>query len=53
MAGIYIHIPFCRDACTYCDFQSICGAGAADRTKAKKTSNPVEFGVVDRLKEYE
>ncbi|MFT4524629.1 MAG: oxygen-independent coproporphyrinogen-3 oxidase [Bacteroidia bacterium] len=20
MAGIYIHIPFCRKACTYCDF---------------------------------
>ena len=20
MAGIYIHIPFCRQACHYCDF---------------------------------
>jgi putative oxygen-independent coproporphyrinogen III oxidase len=20
MAGLYIHIPFCRDACSYCDF---------------------------------
>jgi len=20
MAGIYIHIPFCKQACTYCDF---------------------------------
>ena len=20
MAGIYIHIPFCRQACSYCDF---------------------------------
>jgi oxygen-independent coproporphyrinogen-3 oxidase len=20
MAGLYVHIPFCRDACTYCDF---------------------------------
>ena len=20
MAGIYIHIPFCRKACLYCDF---------------------------------
>ena len=20
MAGIYIHIPFCRQACTYCNF---------------------------------
>ena len=22
MAGIYIHIPFCRSKCQYCDFQS-------------------------------
>ncbi|MCB0849701.1 MAG: hypothetical protein KDC20_08125, partial [Bacteroidetes bacterium] len=20
MAGVYIHIPFCHKACTYCDF---------------------------------
>jgi oxygen-independent coproporphyrinogen III oxidase len=20
MSGIYIHIPFCKKACTYCDF---------------------------------
>ena len=20
MSGIYIHIPFCRQACNYCDF---------------------------------
>jgi CRISPR/Cas system-associated exonuclease Cas4 (RecB family) len=39
--------------CTYCDFKPICGDDAADRTKGKKPSNPVEFGVVDRLKEYE
>ncbi len=22
MAGIYIHIPFCRHKCSYCDFVS-------------------------------
>ena len=22
MAGIYLHIPFCRHKCTYCDFTS-------------------------------
>lgn len=39
--------------CTYCDFRPICGDDAADRTKAKKASNPEEFGVLDRLKQYE
>lgn len=24
--GIYIHIPFCRSKCAYCDFYSRCGA---------------------------
>ena len=23
MAGIYIHIPFCKSFCSYCDFYSI------------------------------
>jgi len=39
-------------SCAYCDFLPICGDGAKDRAKAKRHSNPVEFGVVDRLKEY-
>jgi ATP-dependent helicase/nuclease subunit B len=39
--------------CGYCDFLPICGDGAVDRAKAKRHSNPEEFGVVDRLKEYE
>ena len=39
-------------SCGYCDFLPICGDGAVDRAKAKKNSNPAEFGVVDRLKEY-
>ncbi|TAE46115.1 MAG: coproporphyrinogen III oxidase family protein, partial [Bacteroidetes bacterium] len=25
MSGIYIHIPFCRKACTYCDFHFVTG----------------------------
>ena len=25
MAGIYIHIPFCRSRCTYCGFYSTTG----------------------------
>lgn len=27
MAGIYVHIPFCRSKCIYCDFYSIAARG--------------------------
>ncbi len=27
MAGVYIHIPFCRKLCSYCDFYHIISAG--------------------------
>ena len=30
MAGIYIHIPFCRKKCIYCDFYSIGTKGLED-----------------------
>jgi len=40
-------------SCAYCDFLPICGDGAKDRAKAKRHSNPMEFGIVDKLKEYE
>ena len=26
--GLYIHIPFCRQKCNYCDFYSVGGAKA-------------------------
>ena len=26
MSGLYIHIPFCRQKCRYCDFASFAGA---------------------------
>ena len=34
--GIYIHIPFCRSKCDYCDFYSLAGKGdrMADYQKA-------------------
>lgn len=28
--GVYIHVPFCRSKCPYCDFYSLCGANEAD-----------------------
>ena len=28
MSGLYIHIPFCRQKCRYCDFASFAGAEA-------------------------
>lgn len=31
MAGIYIHIPFCKQACTYCDFHFSTSTKLVDR----------------------
>ena len=31
MAGIYIHIPFCKSKCGYCDFFSVAPDGAHER----------------------
>lgn len=28
--GIYVHVPFCRSKCPYCDFYSLCGVKDAD-----------------------
>lgn len=30
MAGLYIHIPFCRSKCAYCDFYSVPSAGGLE-----------------------
>jgi oxygen-independent coproporphyrinogen-3 oxidase len=30
MAGIYIHIPFCKQACHYCNFHFSTGTGNRD-----------------------
>ena len=31
MAGIYIHIPFCSQYCTYCNFYSVKQLGLRER----------------------
>ena len=31
MSGIYVHIPFCRQACTYCDFHFSTSLQSVDR----------------------
>ncbi|MCB0785115.1 MAG: radical SAM protein, partial [Flavobacteriales bacterium] len=31
MPGLYLHIPFCRRACTYCDFHFSTSLGTKDR----------------------
>ena len=33
--GIYVHIPFCRSKCEYCDFYSLPGARDKDRCFSK------------------
>ncbi|WP_057939145.1 radical SAM family heme chaperone HemW [Algoriphagus resistens] len=34
MAGIYIHVPFCRQACNYCDFHFSTNLATMDRMAA-------------------
>ncbi len=31
--GLYIHIPFCRSRCTYCDFNTVTGMGEEDHRR--------------------
>ena len=35
MAGLYVHVPFCRQRCTYCDFYFVTTGKAADGTPRK------------------
>ena len=37
--GIYIHIPFCRSKCDYCDFYSLAGR-EGDTVLVRNTGTP-------------
>ena len=43
--GIYVHIPFCRSKCSYCDFCSF--AGALEKYEKKYVE-----ALVDEMQEY-
>ena len=48
-AGIYIHIPFCRSRCSYCDFATgMYESGAADRYVLALTKEISEWKEVQR-----
>ena len=34
--GIYLHIPFCRSKCDYCDFYSLAGRGEREMDRCQK-----------------
>ena len=36
MAGVYVHIPFCKQRCVYCDFYSTIDAAWQDQHKGTK-----------------
>lgn len=38
--GIYIHIPFCRSKCDYCDFYSLAGRDDLDGPISKGAALP-------------
>lgn len=43
-AGIYVHIPFCRSKCRYCDFVSACGSEEKQRRYVKALVREIYTG---------
>ena len=35
--GIYIHVPFCRSKCEYCDFYSLSGGRTKELMEDRKS----------------
>ncbi len=50
--GIYVHIPFCRQKCYYCDFPSFAGKEDRMRSYAETLCREFEF-TADRLGRHE
>ena len=43
MAGIYIHIPYCKKACHYCDFHfSVNSSNRAELVAALLKEDPID-----------
>ncbi len=42
-----------KASCDFCDYGVVCGKGVINRTKEKKETNTEQFGVFDRLEEFE
>lgn len=55
VAGIYVHIPFCRSRCRYCDFVSVCSGEEKQKAyidaliKEINTGRKIYGGVADTL----
>ena len=52
MAGLYIHIPFCRKKCDYCDFASVPIDAAADDNVGAGGRGSTELAEVQPLHDY-
>ncbi len=47
-AGIYLHIPFCKSKCNYCDFYSVAGREALIPSFVKALIQEIKFCDIDR-----